>query len=79
VGRATVQLTVEKGDGSLAFVDRVNGGLSSTGKVSCCQVTTSARELKAPRCFVPVTEHWQQSCVPAMAQWGIEQACASPV
>eukprot|EP00775_Hariotina_reticulata_P002402 gene2402-2706_t len=33
VGRATVELTVEKGDGSLAFVDTVNGGLSSTGKV----------------------------------------------
>jgi hypothetical protein len=28
-----VELTVEKADGSLAFVDAVNGGLSKQGKV----------------------------------------------
>lgn len=33
VGRATVELTVEKADDSLAFVDRANGGLSKQGKV----------------------------------------------
>ncbi|WIA35054.1 hypothetical protein OEZ86_003543 [Tetradesmus obliquus] len=32
-GRAIVQLTVEKADGSLAFVDTVNGGLSKQGQV----------------------------------------------
>jgi len=33
VGRATVELTVEKADDSLAFVDNVNGGLSKQAKV----------------------------------------------
>lgn len=33
IGRATVELTVEKSDDSLAFVDTVNGGLSKQGKV----------------------------------------------
>uniref|UniRef100_A0A383V8B5 PPIase cyclophilin-type domain-containing protein n=1 Tax=Tetradesmus obliquus TaxID=3088 RepID=A0A383V8B5_TETOB len=32
-GRAIVQLTVEKADGSLAFVDNLNGGLSKQGTV----------------------------------------------
>jgi hypothetical protein len=30
-----VELTVEKADGSLSFVDTVNGGLSKQGKVGC--------------------------------------------
>eukprot|EP00879_Flechtneria_rotunda_P020654 GHRR01021733.1.p1 GENE.GHRR01021733.1~~GHRR01021733.1.p1 ORF type:complete len:353 (+),score=128.68 GHRR01021733.1:879-1937(+) len=33
-GRAIVELQLEKADGSLAFVDVVNGGLSKTGKVT---------------------------------------------
>lgn len=33
VGRATVELTVEKADDSLAFVDNVNGGLSKQAKI----------------------------------------------
>jgi hypothetical protein len=33
VGRATVVLTVEKADASLAFIDNVNGGLSKQAKV----------------------------------------------
>jgi hypothetical protein len=33
IGRATVELTVEKSDDSLAFIDTVNGGLSKQGKV----------------------------------------------
>lgn len=38
IGRATVELTVEKADDSLAFVDTVNGGLSKQGKVCVVQV-----------------------------------------
>eukprot|EP00877_Chromochloris_zofingiensis_P007222 jgi/Chrzof1/2753/Cz11g28010.t1_CYP37 len=33
IGRAVVELTVEKADASLAFVDNVNGGLAPQGKV----------------------------------------------
>ena len=33
VGRATIELTVEKKDGSLAFVDQTAGGLTQRGLV----------------------------------------------
>lgn len=36
IGRAVVELTVEKADASLAFVDNVNGGLAPQGKVRLC-------------------------------------------
>jgi hypothetical protein len=42
VGRATVVLTVEKADSSLAFIDNVNGGLSKQAKVrGSCWASTS--------------------------------------
>ena len=36
-GRATVELKVEKADGSTAFTDSVNGGINRTGTVRLVQ------------------------------------------
>lgn len=59
MGRATVELTVEKADGSLAFVDTVNGGLSKQGKVRRYQPLWATRSLFLLQLVSPAIQCWQ--------------------